>query len=316
MSPELLKLLELRKEHPFVSYFIIIILLTSVVLGLLTASQGFWVPLLIGIALLIFFALLLVVFARITRDKSSRSVSIIGNILLWFVAIIFMVWIVLFSLAILGIICLHFITEDCSRKPLYEISGNISPIYNVKSITSASESLDHRRSSCRGRSTGVLKTCLPVGYKAKSAIVQGLKVKNNNGGTSVPKLDSQDDRCFSVDWNAASGGRTGIGECRYHGNIKFSLEVSGEKIEEKKGKKEIFNKSVDSFNFEEFFYPSELPQNTVEAKWSYTVTVKRNFQWFGFVKGWSETASSDKRITKCLKTSITNGDLSVENLCT
>lgn len=315
MSPELLKLIEFRKEHPFVSYFIIAILIISVILGIVTASKGLWIPLLVGVLLLVFFALLLIVFSRTATARNATSIPILGTILLWFVAIIFMIWIVLLTLAMLGRICLPFISKECIQKPLYEVSGNISPIYKIKKTTTTSKSHRHYRSSCSGRSRDIFRVCLPVGYQATSGVVQGLWVKNNNGSTGTPKLDPNNNRCYVVDWNAASGGRTAFGECRYHADIKFSLDVSGVLMEGLNGKREVFHKALNTFTIEEFSYPATIPQNVVDTNWKYSITVKKPDQWFGLVKGWNETASSDVPETKCLKTMISDGNLRLENLC-
>lgn len=103
----------------------------------------------------------------------------------------------------------------------------------------------HRRSSCSGRSKGEFSACLPSGGEITKAEIRNLSVRN--GGIDYDKVaDTNDDKfsrdnsdaniwnktngskqCFIVPWNSASGGRTGIGECRYHGLISFDVVLSG-----------------------------------------------------------------------------------------
>lgn len=109
-----------------------------------------------------------------------------------------------------------------------------------------------RRTSCRGRSTGAFEACMPEGATIEKDEIRAFSSRNGNirhykeeGGFIAEASQDverwfcstgQDENgnkkyieirkkmlgdgklqlCVMIPWRSASGGRTGIGECRYH----------------------------------------------------------------------------------------------------
>lgn len=106
----------------------------------------------------------------------------------------------------------------------------------------------YRRSSCSGRTNGMFESCMPEGAKVTEVHIESFSSQNgafrpfDQGDADqgkpakimpeqsvMPVWRTADGRphCIQIPWTTASGGRTGIGECRFHGTIKFNAKLTG-----------------------------------------------------------------------------------------
>lgn len=307
ISSALKELGEFRKTHPFVGYIIILALLISIVFGILVKSEGNWLPLVIGVVIFIFFLFVLLIFSNAAKEESKGVKYLLSLALLTFVTLMFMIWVVLLTLAVVGKVCILDIGE-CEKRVAYKVDGTIMPIYSMVEYDRASNPFEHYRSSCRGRSSNTTTACIKEGFVATSGVVQGLWIKNDNGSTSTPVVSAGNSHCYTVNWNAASGGRTAIGECRYHGHIRFTLVVSGKREYEETGSEMIVLSEPTSLHSDlKFKYDKGVPTGEIiETTWKYNFTVTRIPEYFGLVKGWKSNVSEAIPKSPCVDSGVSD----------
>lgn len=305
------ELLDLRREYPAAGLFAILLILAGAVVGVLQLSKGLWVPLIVGTVLLFFFVFLLIVLANTLKTRQGGFRLVLSLFMLTFISLAFTAWIVILTLAFLDMICLKAISGQCENRLPVTINGHVEELHFVKDSGSNSVPFEHYRSSCEDRSYGSARACVADGYIARSASVEGFWAKNNNGTVSEPYVDPSNQACMLVNWSAASGGRTGIGECRYHGHIKFNLVVNGDRIREVQGK--------NSFSLEVPFQDSYLvPINptildgTVESKYDFRLQVSSVFSWLDKFLFWvsgqeyceDDLLTTDSPVSDCLTAEV------------
>lgn len=134
------------------------------------------------------------------------------------------------------------IETDCAAT-IYELTWTAERKVEGKEV-SVVLPFSHRRSSCSGKSEGVFSACVPSGYNIEPGSIEIRNISQRNGGVvangGIIRSDrdmtdeilkdifgDKPEQCVNINWEAASGGRTGIGECRYHGYINFEVALVG-----------------------------------------------------------------------------------------
>jgi hypothetical protein len=172
----------------------------------------------------------------------------------------------------------------------------------------------HRRSSCSGTSEGVFEACLPEGAILTEHVVTLVNERKGSfedRGASV--ADDKKSRCVEVAWKAASGGRTGIGECRYHGLISFDVDlkgtltvttkepISGEPVQNSKTVRGKANGMFVSFDNARSRTDDTVDQYQRLENWGFSVVASEwERQWFRPSQVWSDEAGSSRHSSSCL----------------
>lgn len=275
MENYLTRLNELRKDYPVAGYIMIIALAAMIVLTIVQLAAGSYVPLIIGCVLLFFFLFVIIVFSNALKSRSKGFHFFLSATMLSVISAIFVVWLVLLTLAAFNFICVSWMSHDCKSSSEVTIDGYLQPTYSVIQNDTKSVPFEHYRSSCEDRSYGSHRVCLPDGFHVTGANTEGFWAKNNNGTLGTPVTDPQNPGCAVVEWSAASGGRTGLGECRYHGHIKFTMNVHGEKTTIEQGQRFDFSELSKMKERYAITYPNNQPSNASSVAWEYSLQIAR-----------------------------------------
>lgn len=193
-----------------------------------------------------------------------------------------------------------------------------SPIYQRTDIgpdqqVSARLPFSHRRSSCSNSSSGSFEACLPAGASITSAEVVDLSSRNRaDFAQLVPGYEAQ--QCANVSWRATSGGRTGIGECRYHGLISFAVELNGavkgeQSVDRLVGAPTTEGQTIRGEANSVFISFADVIPATNEdggalapvEEWSYFITgAEWEKRWFRHSRLWMDSLSKQRYTSRCL----------------
>ena len=206
-------------------------------------------------------------------------------------------------------------------QPQYEFArdGKISSATTKGSEITLNLPFSHRRSSCDGTTRGKFEACLPEGFNAKSAEILSVKSRNKADEPKDGHKISSDEEinCIKIPWSATSGGRTGIGECRYHGSISFVVALSGEAGDEAKNNFDDAAKTATVrgnpnkifISFADIVLPKGANNLSTKAltEWDVIVNVGQwEKRWFREVKLWEDTAGTRSNVSSCLNVEPTD----------
>ena len=160
-----------------------------------------------------------------------------------------------------------------------EINGSIIPSLYVinKLVVNDTVGLDYKRSSCSNSTRKKDQHCIKP-----SAMITGWNptiVFQRNGGIDSIRVPQHRPNCIDVEWHATSGGRTGVGECRYHGRLEYKIDIYGEENRKKLIDADIhrFSRKIDEST--KVLYVRYDKQRSVDAQvenWTYSVEIIKN----------------------------------------
>ncbi|MEO0343348.1 MAG: hypothetical protein AAF198_07910 [Pseudomonadota bacterium] len=279
------KLLELRKEYPFVAFFAIIGLIVVLVISILAAANGLYVPLIIGVFLLIIGAMILLIFSRFMNAQRGSFWYYLFAVLSGFLVLLIMAWGVILTLGVLCVYPLPFLNFECPgishKQTKTHIRGYIEPRYITETLVERPpETFEVYAEECEPQIQDNVRACIPVGASLKSAAVENAWINRNAGSISPVRVEigNTGQNCYVVEWKAESGINED-GSCRFPAGISGQLVVKYANSGAFIGPKHRFDEVTEATSFiTEYMLDVERPtqENTkiVGTKWEFSALVE------------------------------------------
>ena len=159
-------------------------------------------------------------------------------------------------------------SRDNNKTDEYIIIGTMYPLIETIETKTFNEEREVYRSSCSGSQVNTFTFCTSDGY-----IMNGFDasvISSRNG--RIRSKTKKSNLCADIVTHVASGGRTFLGECRYHGYIKIKSHLTGIKSSTRFGEAVSFQKRG---KFNEIFFPYTGVENQNIARWEFNVNITR-----------------------------------------
>lgn len=255
-----------------------------------------------------------------------------------------------------GSACFMLTKGTCEPLARYEITGEMTPVYlgEVSRNAPVSDTVhfSHRRSSCSNTSDEVFLACLPEGATVDSAVIRNGGGRNwgiydkqgqpqqpgpGEGFTDFTNVDKDGNavqeppNCKAIRWKATSGGRTGIGECRYHGTIAFDVELAGTITRTEPGEVQGATETFENLPIARGLFEAGLSEGSPDQpvytyrgthpfpqilRWHYAATVDKRPRILGLLPGFTRTVSSETPGDGCVTSGLSDvGGLRIVEDC-